>query len=315
MPVVLVSTSSFGEHDRRPLELLEQAGFEVRGNPHRRKLTLGESRELLAPEFGVPAVGVVAGTETFSRELLAAAPQLQVISRCGVGMDGIDAVAAAEREITVLRTTDAHVEAVAELTLGGMLAVLRHLATVDRKLRAGDWHKVMGRQLAGKTVGIIGLGRTGRRLVELLAPFQVELLAHDPDEDRDFADAHGVTYTPVATVVAAGDILTLHLDYSPSVHHLLDRETIDTMKPGAIVVNTARGGLIDERALAEALRAGRLGGAFLDVFEQEPYSGPLTALDNVLLTAHIGSYALEGRIAMETEAAQNLIDALRERRS
>lgn len=308
MARVLISTSSFGRYDQRPLELLVAAGHEVRANPHGRRLTPAESREMLAP-----AVGLVAGTEELSAEVLAAAPHLQVISRCGVGLDGIDLEAAAERGITVLRTTDAHVGPVAELVLGGLLDVLRRISAADRGVRAGAWDKPMGRLLGGKTVGIVGLGRTGRRLVELLAPFAVAVLAFDPVEDRAFADAHRVTYGSLDTVLENADIVSLHLEYSAEQHHLLDATRIATMRPGAILVNAARGGLVDETALAAALAAGHLGGAYLDVFEREPYAGPLAELDQVVLTPHIGSYAVEGRVAMETEAAENLLRALEER--
>jgi D-3-phosphoglycerate dehydrogenase / 2-oxoglutarate reductase len=305
---VVVSTSSFGRYDERPLELLVAAGHEVVANPHGRRLTPDESRRLLDR-----AVGLIAGTEALSREVLAAAPDLRVISRCGVGLDGIDLEAAAERGIAVLRTGEAHVDAVAELALGGLLDVLRRISAADRGVRAGAWDKPMGRLLKGKTVGVVGLGRTGRRLVELLAPFAVTVVAVDPVEDRAFAAAHAVTYGSLDTVLESSDIVTLHLGYSPDAHHLLDAERISLMRPGAILVNGARGGLVDETALASALADGRLGGAYLDVFEREPYAGPLAGLDNVVLTPHIGSYAVEGRVAMEIEAAENLLRALEER--
>lgn len=305
MDLVVISTSSFGRHDPRPLARLTAAGYEVRTNPHGRRLTRGESRALIAP-----AVGLIAGTETLDRSVLAAAPALRAISRCGVGMDGVDLDAAAGRGITVTRTAQAHVEAVAELVLAGILDLLRHLATADRGLRSGGWSKPMGRLLQGKTLGIVGLGRTGRRLVEICAPFALRVLAADPREDDAFAAAHGVTYGSLDTVVEESDILTLHLDYSAEAHHLMNGARIGTMKPSAVLVNAARGGLVDEDALATALESGALAGAYLDVFEREPYSGPLTQLDNVLLTPHIGSYAVESRVEMEMEAVENLLRAL-----
>ncbi|MDH3403112.1 MAG: phosphoglycerate dehydrogenase [Acidobacteriota bacterium] len=307
MARVVISTSSFGRYDPRPLELLAAAGHEVRTNPHGRRMTTDESRDFLGP-----AVGLIAGTEELSREVLAAAPRLRVISRCGVGLDGIDLAAAAEHGILVARTTDAHVDAVAELALGGILDVLRRISAADRGLRAGGWDKPMGRLLRGKTVGVVGLGRTGRRLVELLAPFDVAVLASDPVEDRTFADAHGVTYGSLDTVLENADIVTLHLEHSVATHHLLDATRIAAMRPGAILVNGARGGLVDEEALAADLAAGHLGGAFLDVFEREPYEGPLAGLETVVLTPHIGSYAVEGRVAMELAAVENLLRALEE---
>ena len=302
MARVLVSTSSFGRYDRRPLEALAAAGLEVELNPHGRRLTPEESSELL------PSVaGLIAGTERLDRGVLEGAVDLRVISRCGAGIDGVDVEAAAELGIRVVRTADAHVDAVAELTLAGMLDVLRFVSAADRDLRAGRWRKPMGRLLKGKTVGIIGLGRTGKRLVELLQPFSTEILASDPVEDTTFAAARGVTYGSLDMLLEKSDVLTLHLGYSPATHHLIDASRIGQMKAGSLLINGARGGLVDEAALAEALRCERLAGAFVDTFETEPYDGPLVGLDNVVLTPHIGSYAVEGRIRMEIEAAENLI--------
>jgi D-3-phosphoglycerate dehydrogenase len=307
MARVLISTSSFALYDKHALDLLAAAGHEVRTNPHGRRLTPDESRALLAG-----TQGLIAGTEELSRGVLESAPALRVISRCGAGMDAVDQEAAAELGISVFRTSGSHVDAVAELTLAGILNVLRHITAADRDLRAGRWHKPMGRLLHGKTVGIVGFGKTGRRLAQLLQPFAVEILAVDPEQDASFASEHGVTYGSLQTVAQRSDILTLHLDYSPAVHHLIDRSILELMPAAAVLVNGARGGLVDEAALAEALRDKRLAGAYFDVFEEEPYNGALTDFDNVLLTPHIGSYAVEGRIAMELEAAENLIRGLEE---
>lgn len=307
MARIAVSTSSFGKYDPAPLNLLTEAGHEAALNPHGRKLEGPEAVELIQD-----APGLIAGTERLDRETLAACPELRVISRCGVGVDGIDLEAATELGIRVLRTTDAHVDPVAELTLTAILSLLRHLAAAERDVRRGDWRKPMGRLLRHKTVGIVGLGRTGRRLVELLAPFDCRLLAADPREDPAFAAAHGVTYRSLDTVLETADIVSLHLDYSPAVHHLIGRPQLARMRSDAVLVNTARGGLVDETALAETLECGGLAGAYLDVFEREPYDGPLARLDTVQLSPHIGSYAVEGRVAMELEAARNLLDALGE---
>lgn len=300
-----MSTSSFARADRRPLERLEAAGFRVRLSSRGRRLQPEETIDLLRG-----AVGLIAGTEALDREVLAACPDLRVIARCGAGLDNVDLDAAAERGIRVARVERAHAEAVAELALAGILAILRHLPAADRGLRGARWSKPMGRLLAGKTVGLVGLGRTGKALVHLLAPFRPVLLATDPTPDPDFAAAHGVQYRPLDELLSTSDVVSLHLAYSAGAHHLLDRRRLALMKPESALVNTARGGLVDEQALAEALRDGRLAGAHLDVFEHEPYRGPLTGLDNVLLTPHIGSYAAEARTAMEMEAVDRLLEAL-----
>jgi D-3-phosphoglycerate dehydrogenase len=306
MPIrVLVSTSSFGRSGRQPLELLERAGCEVSLNPHGRTLTADEARALLAD-----CDGVVAGTEKLTREVLAAVPRLKVVSRCGTGLDSVDLAAARELGIRVRNTPDAHVDGVAELTLAGILGVLRHVAAADAAVRAGAWKKPMGRLLRGRTVGIVGLGRVGRALVALLQPFAVTVLACDPVEDGAFAASRAVSYVPLGTLLERTDVVCVHAPGGAGP--VVDAAAIARMKRGAIVVNTARGGLVDEEALAAALADGRLGGAYLDVFAREPYQGPLTAAPNVVLTPHIGAYAEECRLRMETEAAENLLRGLRE---
>jgi D-3-phosphoglycerate dehydrogenase len=174
-------------------------------------------------------------------------------------------------------------------------------------MRRGEFVKPMGRLLRGKTVAIIGLGRIGKALVRLLQPFGVIVLAVDPVRDEEFAEAFGVRYVHFEEALLEADVISLHLSGKTKTV-LLGAAEMAKMKPGALLVNAARGGWVDEAALFEALKSGRLGGAYLDVFASEPYKGPLAGLDNVVLTAHIGSYAKECRIGMEMEAAHKVID-------
>lgn len=174
-------------------------------------------------------------------------------------------------------------------------------------MREGTWRKPMGRLLHGKVVGIVGLGRIGKALVRLLHPFDVTILAHDPYQDSDFASKYGIRFLDLESLLSESDVVSLHLPYNSERHHLLDERLLGLMKDEAILVNCARGGLVDEDALFNLLKNGKLAGAYLDTFEKEPYQGPLTSIDNVLLTPHIGSYAAECRLRMETEAVENLI--------
>ena len=305
MPTIAVSTSSFGRHDPQPLEQLRAAGYDVRLNPHGRRLERAETIDLLD---GV--VGLVAGTETLDREILLAATELRAIARCGSGVDNVDHEAAAERGIAVHSTPEPPAEAVAELTLAGILGLLRHLPAADRSLRQGEWHKPMGHLLRGRTVGLVGLGRVGKRLVELLSPFVCPLLATDPVPDEWFAERHGIRFVELDRLLAKADIVSLHLAPRGESETLLGAERLALLRPEAILVNTARGGLVDEVALHDRLAAGKLAGAFLDVFADEPYYGPLRELPQVLLSPHIGSYALEARVRMETAATERLLAAL-----
>ncbi len=302
---VLVSTSSFARLDPAPLDRLRACGCAVTLNPHGRGLRPEETAALLQ---GV--AGVVAGTEAYPADLLARARGLRVISRVGVGVDGIDLEAASRLGIAVRSTPGAPTEAVAELTLGLILALARRIAEADRTLRGGKWSPLAGRLLEGKTLGVVGLGRIGRRVVELCAPLRMRVLAREPAPDPAFVRRYGVILVDLESLLAEADVVSLHLPLTPETHRLLGPERLGRMRPGALLINTARGGLVDEAALDEALAAGRLAGAALDVFEEEPYAGPLRGLETAVLTAHMGSATQETRIAMERAAVENLVEAL-----
>jgi len=303
---VLVSTSSFGAVDRAPIERLERHGFVVRLNPF--------GRPLKEPEIAVLLDDVevlVAGNEPLTDRVLDGASQLRVISRVGVGLDNVDQTSAHRRGVAVFNTPDAPTDAVAELTIGGMLALLRQVPRRDRELRDGIWNKSMGGLLRGRTIGILGFGRIGRRVAELLGPFGVTTLATDPLPDTTWAAAHDVPVVPISELLSRSDLVTIHASRQ-SDDYLVGAPELARMKPGAYLLNTGRGSLVDEEALFAALAAERLGGAFVDVFEEEPYTGPLRSLPTVILTPHIGSYAAETRIRMELEAVDNVLGWLRQ---
>lgn len=303
---VVLSVSSFAEADPKPLELLRESGARVVENPHGRKLKEDEVSELIAE-----ADGVIAGTEPLNANVLGKASRLKAISRVGVGLDNVDLDAAEQHGIRVFNTPDAVTDAAAELAFAGMLGVLRHLHWMDAEMRAGRWSRKMGSLLRGKTVGIVGLGRVGKRVGELLQPFEPNLLAYDVEPDNEWAQAHGVRMVDLFRLVSESDVVTLHASGAGAEGAIMNDARIDAMKPGAVLVNAARGGLVDEAALADALREERLGGAYLDTFESEPYEGPLTELPNVMLTPHAGSFAREARFLMEMEAVQNLLGFLK----
>jgi D-3-phosphoglycerate dehydrogenase len=301
-PHIVITTSTFGKESFQPMEMLEAAGLTFSTNPYGRKLTKVETIELVRE-----ADGLIAGTEALDRDVLSRLPRLRVISRVGAAVDNVDAAYAAERGIPVYNTPDGPTDGVAELTLAGILAVLRRILQSDSSIRGGKFQKPMGRLLRGKTVVVIGLGRIGKALVRLLQPFSPRVLAVDPARDADFAAAFRVEYVPLEEALPQADVVALHLAGSPKAP-LLGAEGLARMKPGAVLANAARGGWVDEAALAEALQSGRMGGAFLDVFAAEPYAGPLTACPNTVLTAHIGSYALECRVGMELDAVRQVVD-------
>ncbi len=293
---VLLGPSSFAELDRAPYDKLVSAGFEVVDNPYRRKLTKTEVLDLLADDVEA----VLAGLEPLDREVMERS-NLKVISRCGSGMSSVDQNAAADLGVAVYSTPYGPTAAVAELTLGALLGLLRMLPIMDTDLHAGHWNKRVGFQLEGKTVAIVGYGKIGRRLHELLAPFNVKTIAVDPE----VTDAGpGVTLATLDEALPAADIITLHLSGEAEI---IGPDQFKRMKKGVYLLNAARGGLINEDALAVALENETVGGAWLDTFSKEPYRGPLEKFRNIILTPHVGSYTLECRLSMEMESVDNIL--------
>lgn len=302
MNKILITTSSF-KTDVPAVRRLADAGLGIVTNPYGRKLSEDEVAALLDDEV----IGMIAGVEPLTRRVLAGAKNLKVVSRCGIGLDSVDLAAARELDIAVLNTPDAPSIAVAELTVGLILSQLRRIAEADRQIRSGQWKALMGGLLATRTVGIVGYGRIGRRVARLAHAFGARVLA----ADALACEPDGVAEPcSLERLLAESDVVSLHLPPQSDGRPVLDASHFAAMKPGAMLVNAARGGLVDEAALADAIRAGKLAGAALDTFSEEPYQGPLRELSQVVLTAHMGSYAEESRGIMEREAAENLYAGL-----
>jgi D-3-phosphoglycerate dehydrogenase len=302
MKKILISTSTFGVYDHQPVERLREAGYEVDLNPYKRKLTDEECLACYRDK-----IGVIAGTEVISRDLLRQADHLKIISRCGTGMDNVDIQAAKDQGIQVVNTPDGPTLAVAELTLGLVLCLLRRVHEMDRELRKGTWQKKMGNLLADKSVGIIGYGKIGQNVGELLGKIGCRIFFYDL-KIRECN--HGYKFLPFEEILKQSEIICLHVSGNFAGKPLVGKKEIGAMKPGAWLINCSRGGVVDEAALHHALRSNHLAGAAIDVFESEPYNGRLKELSNVILTPHIGSYAKEARIAMEMQAVENLIKGL-----
>lgn len=302
---ILVTPSSFGECGSEPLDLLHQRGYEIVINPYGRRLTAEEVIQL-----GKDCVGIVAGVEPLTAEVLSQLPQLQCISRCGVGMDNVDLEAAKAYRIVVRNTPDGPTRAVAELTLGMALALARHIPLADRNIRQGRWQKEIGNLLLGKTVGIIGLGRIGRAVAKLFLGIGCKVCATDPLPDEEWLAQHPVTLISLEELLCQSDIVSLHLALGAHSKPVIGQAEISLMKTSALLLNLARGKAIDETALFGALQQKQIAGAALDSFVSEPYDGPLVKLDNVILTPHLGSYALEAKLQMEVKSVQNLLEVL-----
>jgi len=308
MSRILITTTSFAKDDVSPLDLLQKAGYETIINPYRRKLTEEEVLNLI---LEVKPVGMIAGVEPITARVLQEAKGLKVVSRCGVGLESVDLDAARSLGIAVTNTPDAPTEAVAELTIGLILNLLRKISFLDRELRKGNWTKETGSLVRGKKVGIIGLGRIGKRVAEMLSALRAKVAGTDIQPDYEWLQKNQVPLVSLEELLKQSEILCLHVSYAVSKEQLIGRKEMEAMPKGACLINTSRGEIIDHDALYSMLTNGHLSGAALDVFDHEPYTGPLTKLDNVILTPHVGSYAREARVEMEIQATENLIAGLK----
>lgn len=296
--LVAVGPSSFAQQDDAPLRLLEDAGVELRPNPFGRRLT---EEEILRQLEDVD--GLIAGLEPLNRRVLNSSPQLKVIARVGIGMDNVDQEAAAELGIKVSNTPEGPTAAVAELTVAALLALCRGLVPANDALHTGKWDKRIGVGLSGLKVLLVGYGRIGRRVSELLRPFGAEIAVSDPYIDPNQLPDYVRPVTLLAGLAEA-DVISLHASGKGT---LLGPAEFDQMKDGVIILNSARGALIEEEAMVRALDSGRVGSAWLDVFWDEPYIGPLTDYNQVLLTPHISTYTQQCRRQMEVAAVENLL--------
>lgn len=305
--VVLVTARSFGRSRPELREELEGAVREVRWNDLGRPLTAEELREAIAD-----VDGVIAGVDRFDAGVIGAAPRLRVIARHGTGTDAVDLDAARGAGVVVTNTPGANAAAVAELAIGLMLALARRISEGDRRVRAGEYGALPGVQLGGRTVGVIGLGRAGSEVARRAAALGCRVLAFDPAVSGEQAGAVGATLAEQDHVVAEADFLSLHVPATDATRDLVDAGFLGRMKHGSFLVNTARGELVVEEDLVDALEAGQLAGAALDTTRDEPPrpDSPLLDRDDVILTPHTGADTDEARAAMGRAALDDLLAVL-----
>ena len=307
MAQVLVTTVPFAEHNRLPRELLDSMDASYVVNPLGTKLTEPQLIEMI----GDTEV-LIAGTEPITAAVMDAAPGLRLISRVGIGLDSVDLWAARERGIAVSYTPEAPAPAVAELTVGLMLTLLRGVHEANLGMHRGQWHRFMGRRIPEVTVGIIGTGRIGTRVLRRLSAFgSPRVLVNDLNPVPNLVPELKLEWVGKDEIYENADIISLHLPLTPLTRDMIRAEHLAVMKHDALLVNTSRGGIINENALHDALLAGKLGGAAIDVFEHEPYTGPLAGLDRCVLTCHMGSMSQDCRSRMEIEATEEAVRYLR----
>jgi len=302
-PRVFVSSRSFGRYDPDPLKRL-QAVAEVELNPYGRSPTREELITALAE-----ADGLLAGHDPLDAAILEAAPKLKIVARHGVGTDRIDMQAATRRKVLVTWTPGANARAVAEYVFALALGLLRHTPAACDSMRAGRWdpRAFMGRTLHEKTLGIIGFGTIGRLVARIGRGFDMQVIAHDPFVNN--AGDSGVELTTLNDLLEKADVVTLHCALTDDTRHLIDAGAISKMKPGAVLINTARAGVIDTQALCRAVSEKKIAGAALDVFDSEPPppDDPLATTPDILATPHIAAYAREAISEMDRMCADDLI--------
>ena len=289
-------------------EILEKNGLKVTYEPEITPEQLGE-------KIGVYEIIVVRSRTKLSRELITKADKCEIIARVGVGLDNIDQEAAKEKNIRVINAGEGAITAVAELVIGLMLSMAREIPRADREIRNGNWIKkeLMGSELKGKYLGIVGLGNIGKRLGRLARALNMNIIGYDVIPiDEEFSKEVGLMKADLDTLLSSSDFVSLHVPLLDSTHHMINAEKLGIMKKSARIINTSRGGIIDEDALYNALKEGNLAGAALDVFETEPpTSSKLTSLPNFILTPHVGAQTKEAQLLAANIIAEKIIQVLR----
>jgi len=301
---VLVTNASFAKYSTRAQNILEGYGLEI----IRPKQPVTEE-DLLSNLDDV--VAIITGLEPISKNIINSAPRLKVIVKHGIGVDNIDLDAAKEKGVIVANSPGTNREAVADLVFGLMLSLARNISKSDSQVRAGQWPKVFGQSVYGKTLGIIGLGAIGKSMVKRARGFDMKVIAFDNYWDKEYADANGVIYSDIEGILKEADFVSLHIPLTDETKNLISMNQLNMMKPTAYLINASRGGVVDEEALCKALSEGRIAGAGLDVFSSEPpINSPLLGLENVILTPHMGGFT-DGALGLTSEfVAQVVIDVL-----
>lgn len=303
---ILTSPSSIAQVGPQPFDLLIANGYEIINNPFGRKLTEGEVIELAKD-----CIGIVAGVEPLTALVMDELPNLKCISRVGVGMDSVDLEYAKKKGIIVVNTPDGPTRSVTEMTIALTFSLLRKIPQADANIKKGVWKKETGNLLFGKTIGIVGLGRIGRMVAETFSKLGNNVIGFDLVPNEDWAKKYNVAIVELNELMLASDIISLHVPPNKDKTSIIGKDQLSLMKKSAFLINTARGGVVDETILFSLLKEKKIGGAAIDVFSEEPYKGPFTTLENVVLTPHLGSYAAEGKLQMEIDAVNNLINVLK----
>ena len=299
----LITTVPFGNMDSSPIGQLEKAGIKYLVNPLNKKLTEEELIEMVT-DFDV----IIAGTEQITKRVFDNADNLKMIARVGIGLDSVDLLEAEKQNVIVSYTPDAPAPAVAELTIGLMLSLLRSVHLSNIEMSNGKWNRYFGRRLSDVTIGIIGVGRIGTRVLRHLEGFgSPKILVNDTNSNLSLDKKFNVEWVDKDIICKQSDIVTIHTPLTTKTKNMITKKQLLNMKEDAIIINTARGGIINEKDLYDVMKSGHLSGAAIDVFDHEPYNGKLRELERCILTAHMGSMSIDCRNRMEIEATEEVI--------
>jgi len=303
---VLSTSPTFGYYASEPVDYLRNHGCELELVPQGKKLS---EEELIKNVKECSAM--IVGVENITEPVIQASTKLRIIAKHGAGVDNIDVEAASSRGIVVINAPGANSNAVADLTIGLFLSLARSIPFADRSVKEGGWPRIVGIQLNGKVLGIIGLGQVGKLVAKRASGFDMKVLAYDVVKDEVFAQKWGITYLSLDELLAESDFISIHVPLSPSTRRLIGEEELKLMKKEAFLLNISRGTIIDEEALYQVLKEGKIRAAALDVFSNEPpRESPLLKLDNVILTPHMGGYTFEALRETGMICARGIVDVL-----
>ncbi len=309
---ILITPRSFASFSDKPLKMLTERDYKIKRNNTGRPYKKEEMLKLIKD-----VDGIIIGIDELSAEIIEEANALKVISKYGIGLDNIDINMATNKKIVVTNTPTANIDAVVDLTFGLILSLARRIPEANKKTKSGKWEKIIGKSVWKKTIGIIGLGKIGKQVVKRAQGFEMNILVFRRNifKDKKFAQKYGIKYVNLEKLLQKSDYITIHVPLNDATRNMISYEELGKIKKDAFLINTSRGGIVDEEALYDALRNNKLRGAALDVYENEPLQEtPLKELDNVIMTPHIGAYTEEAIENMGIQAAQNLIDVLEGRK-
>ena len=306
----LITTVPFGEINKLPIELLNNHNVDFTINPLNKKLSEDELFNLI-PDYDI----LIAGTEPITKKVLNNADKLKLIARVGIGVDSVDLNEAKKNNIQVTYTPDAPAPAVAELTIGFMLSLLRSIHLSNNLMHNKKWKRIFGKRLSEISIGIIGAGRIGSRVLRRIVPFGTpKILVNDIDSSiihENIVPSFKLNWVDKETIYRHADMISLHVPKTPLTTNMISYKELKMMKKDSFLINTSRGGIVNESDLVRILSENKIGGAAIDVFNNEPYDGPLTQFENCILTSHMGSMSIDCRARMEIESVEEAIRFLK----